>query len=73
MFALSKNDHFAPALYQPFEREPLSGEFFREVIALLPGVFLDPQASRPSDICPEALLYVILACLINVYACVKNN
>jgi len=28
------------------ERTP-AGDFFREVIAFLPGVFIDPQASQP--------------------------
>ena len=74
MFAHSENDHFSLALLSALRERILSGEFFREAIALLPGVFLDPQASRPSDICPKALLCVILARLNEyAYACMHSR
>lgn len=67
MVTLYENDLFAPALHEPLRERTLFGEFFREVIALLSGESVDPQASRPSDVCPNALLYDILACLINMF------
>ena len=66
---------FPSAIVRPFGGEPfpanpsamLSHRFlanlFREMIALLPDAFFDPQASQPSDICPKALLCVVLVCL----------
>jgi hypothetical protein len=67
---LSENDHITLAPYSALRGRNLSGESFREMIALLPRVFLHPRQADHLIYALKDCFHVVLVC-VGTYMCIN--